>query len=62
MLVRLYAVMWVLLAAATAGFYFGGYLNERLATVVGFFAATLVLLGMSVLLPISISQRESAYR
>ena len=59
MCVRLYAFMWALLAAATASFYFGGYLSERLVTVVGFFAATLVLIGMSVLLPISISQRSA---
>jgi hypothetical protein len=59
MLVRLYAVMWVLLAAATAGFYLGGYLNERLVTVVGFFAATLVLIGMSVVLPIWVSERSA---
>ena len=59
MLVRLYAFMWILLAAVTASFYFTGYLNEQVVTAVGFFAATLVIIGMSVLLPLSVSQRPT---
>ena len=59
MLVRLYAVMWILLAAAAASFYFTGYLSEQVVTVVGFFAATLVVIGMSVLLPLSVRQRPT---
>jgi len=59
MLVRLYAVIWILLAAATASFYFSGYLSEQAVIAVGFSAATLVVLGMSVLLPPSVSQRPT---
>ena len=56
MLGRLYARMWFLLAGATAGLYFGGFLNELILTVIGFFTATLVFIGMSILLPLSVSQ------
>ena len=59
MLVRLYAVIWILLAAATASFYFSGYLSEQVLTVVGFLSATLVVIGMSVLLPLYVSQRPT---
>jgi hypothetical protein len=59
MLVRLYAFIWFLFAATTAGLYFGGQLNEQILTVVGFFAVTLVFVGMSVLLPVSVSQRSA---
>ena len=46
--------MWILLAGTTAGLFFGGYLNERILTIVGFFTATLVVMGMSVMLPSSV--------
>jgi len=59
MLVRLYAFMWILLAMATASFYFSGYLNEQVVTVVGFVSATLVVMGMSILLPLSVGQRPT---
>ena len=60
MLARIYAIMWFLLAGTTAGLYVGGYVNDQILTVVGFFTAMLVFIGMSVLLPVSVSQR-SAY-
>jgi len=59
MLVRLYAFMWILLAMATVSFYFSGYLSEHVLTVVGFLSATLVVIGMSVLLPLSVRQRPT---
>lgn len=59
MLKRIYALMWLLLAGTTAGLHFGGYLNEHALTVVFFFTATLVFIGMSILLPWSVSQRSA---
>ena len=59
MLVRLYAFMWILLAMATVSFYFIGYLIEQVVTVVGFVSATLVVMGMSILLPLSVGQRPA---
>jgi hypothetical protein len=59
MLARIYALMWFLVAGTTAGLYFGGHLNDHTLTVVFFFTATLVFIGMSILLPSSVSQRSA---
>ena len=60
MLRRGYALMWLLLAAATVGLYVGGNLNEYGLTAVGFFTVTLVFIGMSVMLPASAGQAAAA--
>lgn len=60
MLTRMYALMWFLLAGTTVGLYLGGQLNEQALTVVGFFTATLVFIGMSVMLPSSVSQESAS--
>jgi hypothetical protein len=57
MLARIYGLLWLILAAVTAGLYFAGNLNELAATVLGFGVATLVFMGMSVMLPVSVSGR-----
>ncbi len=59
MLARIYGLMWFLLAGTTALLFVGGELNDQALTVVGFFTATLVFIGMSVMLPLSVS-RQSA--
>ena len=56
MFARLYGLMWVLLAGTAASLYLGGQLNEQILTIVGFLIATLVFIGMSVMLPLSVSK------
>ena len=60
MLTRIYGLVWFLLTAATAGLHVVGYLNEQVLTVVGFLAATLVVIGMSIFLPVSVARRAAA--
>lgn len=57
MFTRSYRLMWLVLAGLTAILYFAGYLNEHISTVVGFLTATLVFVGMAILLPWSVGQQ-----
>ena len=59
MLTRIYGLMWLVLATTTAGLYLGGHMNYRVVTAVLFVTVTLVVIGMSILLPLAVSQRTS---
>jgi hypothetical protein len=60
MLTRIYGLVWFFLAATVVGLHLGGYLNEQVLTMVGFLTATLVFIGMSILLPVSVAQRSAS--
>lgn len=59
MRVRTYALVWFLLGGITAALYIAGSLSALTLTVVGFVTATLVFIGMALLLPVSVSQRHA---
>ena len=57
MLGRIYGLLWATLAATTLGLYFAGYLTELALTLVGFLTATLVFIGMAVMLPVAVGEQ-----
>ena len=54
---QVYALMWLSFASVMTALYLGGSLDGQLLAAVGFVAATLVFIGMSVVLPLSVSQQ-----
>lgn len=59
MVIRIYALIW-LLAAASAGFlYLAGFFNELTLTVFGFIFSTLVFMGLVAVVPWWIDKHHS---
>jgi hypothetical protein len=51
MLMKIYALVWLLVAAATGLLLFTGNFNELTMTVMGFVLSTLAFAGLVVVLP-----------
>jgi len=60
MLIVIYALIWILLAAAAGILFVTGYLNEMTLTVFGFLASTLIFAGFLAVLPWWMNKRFSA--
>ncbi len=60
MLIVIYALIWILLAAAAGILFVTGYLNEMTLTVFGFLASTLFFAGLLAVLPWWMNKRFSA--
>lgn len=50
-LLRIYALMWVLVLAAAGGLYSTGSFNELALTIFGFLSSTLLVAGFVAVLP-----------
>ena len=61
MLIVIYALIWILLAAAAGILFVTGYLNEMTLTVFGFLASTLFFAGFLAVLPWWMNKRHSRY-
>lgn len=53
MLLRLYAIAWIVVLAATAGLYLIGYLNSLSLTVLGFIYFALLYGGIISVIPVT---------
>ena len=51
MVMKIYALIWVVVAASAGLLYFAGNLNELTLTVFGFIASTLFAIGIVTVLP-----------
>ena len=60
MLIVIYALIWILLAAAAGILFVTGYLNEMTLTVFGFLASTLIFAGFLAVLPWWMNKRFTA--
>jgi hypothetical protein len=49
--VRIYALVWMISAAAAAGIYAGGFFNELMLAISGFYFSTLIAVGFVLVLP-----------
>lgn len=61
MVVLIYALIWLLTAAAAGFLYFTGNFNELTLTVFGFIFSTLVFMGIVAVLPWWVDKRYSRY-
>lgn len=59
MLARIYALVWFSIVAISVALYLGGMFNEQALLLVGFVTATLVFMGMMVVVPLSISKKHA---
>ena len=59
MLIKIYALVWLLVIGAAGLFYFTGNLNELTATAFGFVVSTLVFAGLVAVLPWWIDRQYS---
>ena len=59
MVIRIYALVWLLFVAAVAAAYFTGIFSEMTLNVFGFIGATLLASGMTVVLPWWVDKRHT---
>lgn len=62
MLIKVYILLWVLVAAVAGGLFSFGYFNEIWLTVFGFLFSTLFFMSLTAILPWWVSQPFSAKR
>jgi hypothetical protein len=60
MVTRIYIFTWLILAGSTVGLYLGGQLIPEVQSLIGFFAATLVFIGMALMLPTAASNKYAS--
>ena len=61
MLIKIYALVWILLTAAAGILFAGRNLNEMTLTIFGFLFSTLFFLGVVAVLPWWTDKRYSRY-
>ena len=59
MVTKIYALVWLLVAAAASLFYFTGNMNELTFTVLGFVFSTLLFTGLVAVLPWWVDKKYS---
>lgn len=53
---RIYALVWITSAMVAAGVYFGGFFNEMMQMIFGFFFSTLLAAGFIAVLPALVNE------
>ena len=59
MVIRIYALIWLLFAASVATAYFTGNFTEMTLTVFGFIGATILASGVTLVLPWWVDKRHT---